>query len=64
MKKMICLLLVCLMLFVLASCQDDKLPTETTTNAPETSASRGEPADPNNQYAKDNNAYYVDAWKH
>ena len=65
-KKWICAILGCLLLLVLASCKDDKTneagSTESSTTPPKTE-DVGEPSDPNNQYAKDNDAYYKDAWK-
>lgn len=68
MKKRIAVILICcLFLFCAASCDggkteasNDSMTAETTGKATE---EIGEPFDPNNEYANDNNAYYSDAWK-
>ena len=67
-KWIVCLLIGCLFLFSATSCDEGKKNNETGgTNAPETTGQvteePGEPFDPNNEYANDNNAYYNDAWK-
>ena len=64
-KKLItllALLLTCLFLFGLTACQDNEKNNGTTNQTESVTKDNGEPADPNNQYAKDNNAYYKNSW--
>ena len=58
------LLLACILLCGLTACNDDANDKNSgTTNVTEVvTDDPGEPFDPNNQYAKDNNAYYKDSW--